>query len=342
MISRSHVALALMQFVGALLVSLALLATFGLDPRAILLGNLAAGVLFLIAGVAAVLAGNASFSRRLRRLGPRLGMLLVPVAFTGWAADHAEPLRSWPELRIVLACGLPYALLLALQTVAVVPSFPPPLSECPPSPKERARSFTYLILAFVFLFLLVALGARASLMPLDDAFHSHAGLLIPLLAAAYALNGIHCALAPSLHLSQRASMLPLLGGAAAILNVILNLFLIPLLGPLGAAGATLLTFLMLAAATHHLAQSTFPTPYENGRLAKILAAAAIVYLATLRWPANGSWPWFAAHLAMALIGFPIVLALAGFLQRRESEALRRFFSIDALVGRRPARFSSSV
>jgi hypothetical protein len=327
LLSRSHVALALLQFVGALVVSLFLLAVFGLDARAILLSNLAAGTLLLAAGAGAVLSGSATFSRRLRHVGPALGVLLVPVAFAGWAADHAEPLRSWPELRVVLACGLPYAMLLALQTAAVVPSFPPPTSECPPSPKVRARAFTYLVLAFVFLFLLVSLVARATLAPLEESFHSHAGLLIPFIAAAYALNGIQCALAPSLHLSERASLLPLLGGLAAAANLVLNLALIPWLGPLGAAAATLLTFLGLAGATYHMAQGAFPTPFEHGRLAKILSAAAIIYLATLRWPSTGSWAWFYAHVAMALIGFPVVLALAGFIQERERQALRRIFSV---------------
>jgi type IV secretory pathway VirB2 component (pilin) len=314
--------IAVAQFAGALLVTLGLLASFGLHARTLVVCNLITGGLLLIAGLAAVWGGRASLSPRLKHVLPKLGLLLVPVAFTGWA-DHAAPLRSHPDLRAVLACSLPLALLLALQSTAFVPALTPTASECPEPAPQRARDFTYLVLAFVFLFLLLALPARAMLASLDDAFHSHAGLLIPFLAAAYALNGIHCALAPSLHLSRRAATLPVLGIAAAGLNVGLNLLLIPALGALGAVSATLLTFLGLAAATYHFAQQIFPTEYEQGRIAKILAAAAIVYLGALRWPVTASWPWLGAHLAAVLIAFPVILALAGFFRPGEKAFLRR-------------------
>lgn len=322
MLFAPHVTIAAAQFAGALLVTLGLLASFGMQTRTLVACNLVTAGLLLAAGLAAVGSGRALPSPRLKHLLAKLGLLLAPLAFTGWA-DDAAPLHWHPELRAILACSLPLALLLALQSTAFVPALTPTASECPPPARQRARDFTYLVLTLVFLFLLVVLPARAMFSSLDDAFHGHAGLLIPFLAAAYALNGIHGALAPSLHLGRRAAILPRLGIAAAALNVLLSLLLIPALGALGAVTATLLSFLALAGATYHFAQDIFPTRYEHGRIAKIVAAAAIVYLAVLRWPVTSSWPWLGAHLAAALIGFPVILSLSGFFRPAEKAFLRR-------------------
>lgn len=327
MLNVRSVAVVLVQVAGALLASFAFFAVFGLDTRAILSGNLAAGLFLLAAGMLSVRSGAATFSRRMQRLVPTLALLLVPVAFTGWATDTPWPLEAWPHMRMIVACSLPYGILVALQTSAVVPALAPTASECPPQAGERARAFTYLALGFVALVLLVSLVARAAVASMDESVVAEAGLVVPFLAAAYAFNGIHCALLPTLHLSRRAALLPVLGGGAAMLHVALNLALIPGHGALGAAAATLGTSVALAATTYLLSERVATTPYEHARIAKILAAAAIVFLAALRWPANDSWTWLSAHAATALIGFPVVLALAGFFRNDEREALRQLLTL---------------
>ena len=325
MLPTPHVALAIAQFAGAAALSLGLLALFGFDARIVLVSNLGAAVLLACAALFAVRRGRVTLSPRLRRLFPAMGVLLVPVAFSGWSTDHAEPLRWSPQLRAILACGLPYAILLALQTGNLVPALPPTASEHP-SRGDGGRAFTYLVLAFVFLFLLVSLPARALFASFDDSVPAQASLLVSCLTAAYALYGIHFALTPSLQATRYGAALPLLGAVAAGLNVVLNLLLIPALGPLGSGVATLATFGLLAAATLGAAQRSAPIAFERGRIAKICAAGAIIYLAALRWPATHSWPWLYAYVAAVVVGFPVVLALSGFFRRSEHAALRRIIA----------------
>jgi O-antigen/teichoic acid export membrane protein len=319
MLSPTHVAIALAQFLGAIAMSLLLVASLGLGVRAALLGNLATSLLLLTATAVAALSGTLSPNRRLLRLWPTAGILLVPVAFSGWSAG----IGSSPDLLAVLHCSLPFAVLLALQSAVAVPALPPPASESPSSTMRCARAFTYLVLTLVFLLLLLAVAARfAAPLGMDGAYAGF-GLVVPLFGAGYAMNAVHCALAPSLSLSERPALLAQLGAAAAALNLLLNLLLVPAFGALGAALSTLATFLALAAATFRASQRRFPVPYEYGRLAKILATAAIVYVAALRWPLAPSWTALLAQLSMTAVGFAIVLALSGFLRRKERQALRR-------------------
>ena len=71
-----------------------------------------------------------------------------------------------------------------------------------------------------------------------------------------------------------------------------------------------------------VAHPSSPEPTKARRRWIYLAAAAIVYLAALRWPVTNSWPWLGAHLAVVLVGFPVILALAGFFRPAEKALLR--------------------
>jgi O-antigen/teichoic acid export membrane protein len=67
----------------------------------------------------------------------------------------------------------------------------------------------------------------------------------------------------------------------------LYVLLIPPLGGMGAALATLVGFAFLAAGTYVVSQRVFPVRYEWGRLAGMLALAAALYLPALALPAAG-------------------------------------------------------
>ena len=89
----------------------------------------------------------------------------------------------------------------------------------------------------------------------------------------------------------------------------------------GAAWSTLLAFFFMAMATAVIAQSNYPVPYEYGRLAKLVAAAVIVYIAaqTLN-PATLALA-IAWRLALALLIFPLLLLATGFFGRDERTLL---------------------
>lgn len=318
MIGTIHGARAVSQFAAAAILAAALLVVLGGDVRSVLLANLAACLLAALFALGSLARGSLTVDRRLGSAWPTLGILVIPVTLTGWDLGGTFAASWQHDVALAVAATLPFGLFLGLQT-AFVPILPPPASEVPGPAASTARSFTYLVLVLVFGVLLASLAARAALPASDGA----SAAIFALLAAAFALNGVHCALAPALHLSRQGALLPRFAAGATALNLILNVMLVPPLGAVGAALAALLSFAALAAATFRASQRAFPWPVEQARIAKIAAAAAIVLLAASRWPDGPAPLTVSSHLAAALLGFPIVLALAGFSRAHERDALRR-------------------
>ena len=76
--------------------------------------------------------------------------------------------------------------------------------------------------------------------------------------------------------------------AALVANVALNLILVPPLGIVGAGLALVASYLVVIALMYGFTQRLFPVPYEWGRLARVLlAAAALVGLGELVMPTSG-------------------------------------------------------
>ena len=103
-------------------------------------------------------------------------------------------------------------------------------------------------------------------------------------------------------------------GVAAVVNVLLNLLLIPPYGMIGAAVATVAAYVTMFLGMTWYAQRVFRTPYQWRRVA--LAAGAAVALLLLG-KAVGGLP-----IALALtLAYPLVLLPLGFYQPAERALL---------------------
>jgi O-antigen/teichoic acid export membrane protein len=110
--------------------------------------------------------------------------------------------------------------------------------------------------------------------------------------------------------------------AALISNVVLNLILVPPLGIVGAGLALVASYVVVIALMYWFTQRLFPVPYEWGRLARVLfAAAALIGLGELVMPMAG-FVGFVGRLALALL-YPVVLLVSGFFTAEERGWLAR-------------------
>src|SRR5919206_116095 len=109
----------------------------------------------------------------------------------------------------------------------------------------------------------------------------------------------------------------LVPGAGAVVNVALNLALIPPYGRMGAAVATLVAYALLFAAMAWRANRVFPVPYQWRRVVTLAASAAAL---TVVGKAVGA-P-LALALVLALV-YPLVLAPLGFYLPTERRRLPR-------------------
>ena len=179
--------------------------------------------------------------------------------------------------------------------------------------------------------LLTALFARelVALVSARPEYH-RAWTAVPVIALGYWFWGLFQLAQTGFYIQKRTGPLPRLTACAVLLNLGLNLALIPALGAMGAAIATALTFLGLALGTLHAGRAIFPLRIDRRRVLGPLVAAAVAFaVASFMGPRLGAWE-LPLKLACAA-GWCAWAWAGGLLERPERQAARE------LVASVPAR-----
>lgn len=181
-----------------------------------------------------------------------------------------------------------------------------------------SRVMTYYVLGFGSLVLLFFLAAKPVAHILTaSAFHD-AHLVVGLVAAAYALKGCYLIALPGIYFANKLAFQSLIEWASAVLNIGLNLWLLPRYGIVGGALATFLSYLSLPVLAYLVSRNYLAVGYEWRR---IVPGAGLVAV----FCALGVWVSSAAKLEMAvlvIVNFMIFAAfvvLAGSLLTTKSE-----------------------
>jgi O-antigen/teichoic acid export membrane protein len=170
----------------------------------------------------------------------------------------------------------------------------------------------------VGLWLLAIYLARIFLAPeFFDAYEA-----IGLIAAAVTLYALYMVMVVVLGRTGRTEFNLPAALAALVSNVVLNLILVPPLGIVGAGLALVASYLVVVALMYWFTERLFPVPYEWGRLARVLfAAAALIGLGELVMPTAG-FGGLVGRFFLALI-YPLVLLATGFFTAEERGWLAR-------------------
>jgi len=135
--------------------------------------------------------------------------------------------------------------------------------------------------------------------------------------------------------------------AALLVNVALNIALVPSLGIVGAGLALVASYIVVVALMYALTQRLFPVPYEWGRLSRVvLVTAAVVAFGELVLPTEG-FSGLLARIAVWLV-YPLALYVGGFFTDEERDWLARLRHPAELVeslraiGREPAGIPGAV
>ena len=152
-----------------------------------------------------------------------------------------------------------------------------------------------------------------------------AARVTPVVALASVAYGLYYMVVSPVFLVRRTRVLPILTIAAGTVNVVLNVILIPRIGIMGAAWATLAGYSTLAGLTTWYARRVYPLDLDLGRLALMFGGLAGVLMAVTVGSigANGLVDSWLAHGVLAL-AFAIMVALVirGPLARLRLEVAR--------------------
>jgi O-antigen/teichoic acid export membrane protein len=147
-----------------------------------------------------------------------------------------------------------------------------------------SRIFSYLTLALLLVFLLVTLFIEDIVhISISGFYVIHpsywSGLyIIPWVLLAYVFLGAYTNFIVGVHLQKKTYYLPYVTGAGALINIAANFYLIPVLDILGAALATLLSYIVMAAGMYFVSQRLYPLRYEWRKVAFSALSASIIFI----------------------------------------------------------------
>ena len=171
------------------------------------------------------------------------------------------------------------------------------------SPATFALILKWFTLCCALIFVVISVNLEDFGLLIGPAFR--AGLVVvPILLLANLFLGVYYNLAVWFKLTDKTYFGTYISFGGAALTVLLNFFLIPLLGYVGSAWATLSCYFTMAAVCWYLGERHFPIPYPVARLLTWLALAIGLVLVS-QWvvPAN-YWLRHALHglLCLAFVG----------------------------------------
>jgi O-antigen/teichoic acid export membrane protein/peptidoglycan/xylan/chitin deacetylase (PgdA/CDA1 family) len=327
------------QFSFALVLNMVLVGVVGLGVQGVLLGNLTANALAL--GLATVMTGPGGgivFSRRLARPLLAFGVAILPAMLSNWVMEVSDRylLRVFRDLSEVAQYGVGYKFGMTIEYLVTWPfqlAWPAiafGISHESGHERTYARVLTYLLLVLIFVVLLFAAASQSVLPVVIGRDYAPACNVVPIVVVAYALNALQYCISPGIHVGGRTHALSMIGIGAAVSNLALGLLMIPSLGMIGAAWATVAAYALAFGATVWLAQRTHPVRYERGRVARILAAGLVAYVLMHVVSTYAVGLWLGVAQAGVLGVFVILVVGSGFVTRDEREYLAE------LVRRLPA------
>lgn len=188
-----------------------------------------------------------------------------------------------------------------------------------------ARLTTYTVLLYAAIALVISIYSREIVSVVMDPRYFGCYIVIPVILLAYGLQGMSSVMDTGIYYSKK-TYLKLWHGISAAVCVGLYFLLIPRYCMMGAAWATVGTYVTFAALTWFLSNRVLPTKFEFGKLSGIGLAAvgsyAINYylesyeqnsLAHVRVAAQLAYPW-TYLLILGIVKAPLILIFVGLVK----------------------------
>jgi O-antigen/teichoic acid export membrane protein len=262
------------------------------------------------------------FSRPLLREMNRFGIPLVPAALALIVVNFSDRfflvhLASLDEVGLYeIGVRIASAMVLLLTAFRMAwPAFAYSIQDDAEAKRTYAFVLTYLVVVASWLALALGLLAPWLVRLLTQPeFYEGERVVAPLAFGGMAYAA-YIVMAIGVGRAKRTQFNWVITGFAAVVNVALNLILIPPYGIMGAAVATVASYVVMFLGMTWYAQRVFPTPYQWRRVLTAVAAALALLLA------GRALGGLAVALALSL-AYPLALLLLGFFLPEERSRLR--------------------
>lgn len=99
--------------------------------------------------------------------------------------------------------------------------------------------------------------------------------IVPVILLGYLFNGLYVVFSAGIYIEEKSIYAPIVAGAGAITNVAVNYLLIPYFNIMGAAFATLASYVVMASGYYLVTQKFYKINYDYSKLAKIALAVIL-------------------------------------------------------------------
>ncbi|MFX0132862.1 MAG: lipopolysaccharide biosynthesis protein [Candidatus Hodarchaeota archaeon] len=196
--------------------------------------------------------------------------------------------------------------------------------------KDDRRFYSKILTYFVFILSwtglgLALFGKEAVKFFARNSDYWSAYIVIPIIILSYIFSGAKSVVWIGILLKNKTKILAYTTIFSAFLNIGLNFILIPKYGMLGAAIATLISFVVLYFMTYISAQRLFPISYDNLRLLKIfLLGIGLYFISTLT--TNFNFSLGILFKIFLLIIFPFILYFVKFYEEIEIITIKKMLN----------------
>ncbi len=264
------------------------------------------------------------FDRKLLRAMNRFGLPLVPSALALWVINLIDRLfinryKGQSEVGIYsLAVSISSVIVFLLTAFQLAwPAFAYSIRDDTAAKRTYAYVLTYLL--FVTCWMSLAFGSMAPwivhLINPKGTF-ARSAEAVPLLCFATAAYSGYSVLAIGIGRMRKTQLNWVVTGVAALVNIVINIALIPVYGMMGAAVSTLVAYLVLFAGMWFRSRQVYPVNYQWRRILTLAGVAG--GLTAIAWEIH-SLPVAIGLTAL----YPLLLLPLGFYLPAELTRLRR-------------------
>jgi O-antigen/teichoic acid export membrane protein len=328
--ARAYFVTTILNVIGTIALTIVLVVGAGEGPRGLLLGSYGAGAATVLVLIALQWRSlSLRFDRALLRRMFRFGLPTMPAEVSLYALNFADRLIILRSAGAAEAGLYSLAVKFAQAVNVLVRGFQlawPPLAYSIRDDGEArvfyARVVTLFVAGCAFVVTGMWLFSRwfARVLATPEFFDSWEA--VGLLSTAVTLYALYLVLVVILGRTGRTGFNLPATLAALVVNIALNLALVPPLGIVGAGIALVASYLVVLALMYVFTQRLFPVPYEWGRLTRVvLTSAVLVGLGELVMPTAG-FGGFVGRAAL-FAAYPLALLASGFFTSDERAWLAR-------------------
>jgi len=139
-------------------------------------------------------------------------------------------------------------------------------------------------------------------------------IIVPIVLFGYVFNGIYYILSAGMFIKEKSLYIPIITGSGALINVGVNLLLIPVWGIVGAALATLVAYFFMAVGVYFVTQKFYMVHYENSKV--LITMFFVLVAATLYYYLFNTHHLFLSYRFLILAGY-IISILVFVLDKQE-------------------------